>query len=239
MNTNCSICSSNTAVTSCGDGNLCQACAESNRVGRDSTTRRAKLAQLALSGKADMARAAAGGGAASDLDAYAIESAALLAMEDRKGGLLLGASGETLPQDDVPLLDTMKAPGAVAMDASRDRLRLVSQVGVDCAAVALDASDTIQASNSLEKMLAHQLAVCHTAAMNYVAKANLQRDPQHAVRMMNLGIRAMETFQRGLITVKRLRGSGEQRITIKHVSVSDGGQAVIGQIQPRAGGEKS
>jgi hypothetical protein len=68
--------------------------------------------------------------------------------------------------------------------------------------------------------------------MNYVAKANLQQDPQHAVRMMNLGIRAMETFQRGLITVKRLRGSGEQRIIIKHVTVADGGQAVIGHVNP-------
>ncbi|RFO97844.1 hypothetical protein DIC66_03705 [Rhodoferax lacus] len=208
-------------------------------MGRDSTTKRAKLLQKALSGKANMARITANGGTVSDIEAYAVESAALLSMDETQGGILVGAGGEAMSQDDPGLLDTMKTPGVAAMDASRDRLRLVSQVGVDCAASALDASDSIQAANSLERMLSHQLAVCHTTAMNYVAKANLQQDPQNSVRMMNLGIRAMETFQRGLMTVKRMRGSGEQRITIQHVNVTGGGQAVIGQVQPRGGaGEK-
>ena len=125
------------------------------------------------------------------------------------------------------------------MDASAERLRLVSQVGVDAAAMALDTADSIGAANSLEKMLSAQLAVLHTTALNYVGKANLQTDPRNAVSVMNLGIRAMEVFQRGVLTVKRLRSSGEQRITISHVSVRDGGQAAFGISQPRGTGCKS
>ena len=87
---------------------------------------------------------------------------------------------------------------------------------------ALDASDTIGASNSLEKMLAHQMAVLHDTAMRSASKAALEQDPAHAVRMMNLSIRSMETFQKALLTMKRLRGTGEQRITIQHVNVSQG-----------------
>lgn len=105
--------------------------------------------------------------------------------------------------------------------------------------MALDASDSIHANNSLEKMLAHQMTVCHDTALKYVSRANMQQDPQHATRMMNLSIRAMEVFQKGLLTLKRLRGSGEQRITIEHVNVSDGGQAVIGNVQPRGTEGKS
>ena len=68
--------------------------------------------------------------------------------------------------------------------------------------------------------------------MRYVSKASLKPDAVHSVRMMNLAIRSMETFQRGLLTLKRLRGTGEQRIVIQHVNVTDGGQAVIGQVNP-------
>jgi hypothetical protein len=81
-------------------------------------------------------------------------------------------------------------------------------------------------------MLAHQMAVLHDAAMRNASKAALEQDQVHSTRMMNLSIRAMETFQKGLLTIKRLRGSGEQRITIQHVNVTQGGQAVIGQVNP-------
>jgi hypothetical protein len=56
--------------------------------------------------------------------------------------------------------------------------------------------------------------------------------------MMNLALRSMETFQKGLVTIKRLRGTGEQRITIQHVNVGEGGRAVIGQVNPAAVKEK-
>jgi hypothetical protein len=74
--------------------------------------------------------------------------------------------------------------------------------------------------------------------MRYVSKASLEQDPAHSVRMMNLATRSRETFQKGLLTLKRLRGTGEQRITIQHVNVTDGGQAVISQLNPGGGGTK-
>ena len=239
MKPKCSICGTTTDVTGCGEGHICGTCAEANRTGRDNTTRRAKLAQRALTGKTDIARVTANGGHVSDLDVFAVESAALLALEDRQGSPLLGAGGEALPSDNQDLRDTMAAPGAVAMDASAERLRLVSQVGVDAVSLALDTADSIGASNSLERMLSAQLAVLHTTALNYVGKANLQTDPKCAVSVMNLGIRAMEVFQRGVLTVKRLRSSGEQRITISHVSVNEGAQAAFGTFQPRGTGGQS
>ena len=111
-------------------------------------------------------------------------------------------------------------------------------MGADVAAMALDAAETIQADNSLEKMLAHQLAVCHDGAMRFASKAQLEQDPQHMVRLMNLANRSMETFQKGLLTWKRLHGTGEQRIVIQHVNVTQGGQAVISQSTPRGGSKK-
>ncbi len=238
MKNTCSVCGAWTDVNSCLDGFVCETCIERVRFGRDNTTRRARTEQRAMRLKADALRTVAAGGTVSPDVEYAIAADEVFAMEEPKitGPLVCG---EVLPQHLPELIDTLSAPGVVALDASAERLALVSAIGSDCAGLALDASDTIQASNSLEKMLAHQMAVCHDTAMRYVSRANMQQDPQHTVRMMNLSIRAMETFQKGLLTLKRLRGTGEQRITIQHVHVTDGGQAVIGQLQPRGTGGKS
>jgi hypothetical protein len=109
----------------------------------------------------------------------------------------------------------------------------VGQIGVDAVALALDTAETIGASNSLERMLSAQLAVTHTLAMNYVAKATLQQDPAQSVKTLNLALRAMSVFQDGLMTLKKLRGGGEQHIRIEHIDVRSGGQAAIGSFQAK------
>lgn len=218
----------------CEGGHVCEGCAEQTRQGRDNTTRAVKTQQRSMRGQAQKARVHLRGGAIDEQLDYDIEASGMLAADalQCRSQVALAAGGEVLPQHDPQLVDTLAAPGAVAMDASVHRLDLITAMGTDVAAMALDASDTIQAQNSLEKMLSHQLATCHESAMRYVSKASLESDPVHAVRMMNLAIRSMETFQKGLLTLKRLRGTGEQRIVIQHVNVTDGGQAVIGQVNP-------
>jgi hypothetical protein len=38
------------------------------------------------------------------------------------------------------------------------------------------------------------------------------------------------TFALQMETLKKYRSSGEQRITVQHVTVNDGGQAVVGNV---------
>ena len=238
MTMNCSQCGAIAELAACGDGFLCETCAESIRVGKDTTTRKTKLMQRALRGQADRARVVASGGDVTDLESYAIAAAEVLAQDESLDRRPMMACGEVVPQSNAELRDTLATPGVVALDASAERLELVAQVGVDCAAMALDASDTVNASNSLERMAAHQMAVLHRTAMNFAAKASLQQDPQNAVKMMNLSIRAIEAFQRGMLAFKRLRSSGEQKIVIERVNVEGGGQAVIGNVQAGGKGKK-
>ena len=40
----------------------------------------------------------------------------------------------------------------------------------------------------------------------------------------------MSVYQQGLLTLKKLRQGGQQKITVQYVNVSEGGQAVIGNI---------
>ena len=72
------------------------------------------------------------------------------------------------------ILDTLVNPDAVAADASRDRLDLAKNAGA--LELALDTADTIQAADGLERMLAHQLAATHVAAMKAAAVMGQQLD---------------------------------------------------------------
>ncbi len=237
MRQSCSLCGEDSLpVTPCEGGYVCEACSERTRQGRDSTTKAVKTLQRSLRGNAEKARTMAAGGELNvqlDYDIAAAETMAEDAFRPQAAVAFL-SGGEVCPQHFPELADTLAAPNVVALDASAHRLDLVTRMGTDVAAMALDASETMGAANSLEKMLSHQMAVLHNTAMKNASKAELEQDTVHSVRMMNLSIRAMETFQKGLMTLKRLRGTGEQRITIQHVNVTDGGQAVIGQV--RSGG---
>ncbi|MBU1665652.1 MAG: hypothetical protein KKG92_09645, partial [Gammaproteobacteria bacterium] len=149
---------------------------------------------------------------------------------------ILMAGGEAIPERPMRIVNTLKAPDVAALDASAHRLQLVDLLGTDCAAMALDAADSIQAGNSLEKMLAHQLAVAHKTALEITGKAIFEQNVGDRARLLNLAARMMETFQKGLLTLQRLRSNGEQRIVIQYVTVADGGQAVIGTVNH--GGDK-
>lgn len=72
-----------------------------------------------------------------------------------------------------------------------------------------------------------------------MAKANLQQDPKHAISTMNLSLRAMEIYQHGVLTVKRLRSSGSQQIIIKHIDARSGGMVAISGAQQTTGGKSS
>jgi hypothetical protein len=73
----------------------------------------------------------------------------------------VGAGGELIDienrSDPFGTVDTVANPDYVTAEASRDRLALANQAG--SLGLALDAADTIQAQDSLEKMLVH-----HTVA---------------------------------------------------------------------------
>ena len=139
----------------------------------------------------------------------------------------------------------------IAEEASVRRTDLLMQPSFDAVAMAIDAADSISAGNSLEKMLAHQMAVAHEASLRLMNRALAyeaggrslrEGDSVEACRLTNAAARLMSSFQDGLLTLQRLRTGGNQTVTVQHVNVQPGAQAVIGNVQTgglRAGGSKS
>lgn len=136
------------------------------------------------------------------------------------------------------MVDTVHSdPTMLAADASWERLQLA--IDADALTLGVDLAETIGAQNSAEKMLAHQLAGAHRLAMEFMAYAGVTAEvfantghrnvgqSVEASRMANTANRLMTTFQSGLQTLHKLRNGGQQTLTVQHVNVSNGGQAVV------------
>ncbi len=157
----------------------------------------------------------------------------------------IGAGGELVPTGDQikrgggNLVDMVERPDAVTAEASMDRLKLADEV--HCVPLAVDTAETIQANNSIEKMLAHQLAAAHKLSMTFAGQARELTDHSRtdiygrrrdvdaagAAKMANATARMMDAFQKGTLALHKLRTGGKQVVTVQHVNVSDGGQAVV------------
>lgn len=140
------------------------------------------------------------------------------------------ANGEALPPANEKLFyDTMAVPDLAAVEASLERSRVLMYMGIDALAMGLDASASIKAENSLERMLAHQLAVTHKMAIEQMSRAHGACMPDIEIKRLNVATRLMSVYQQGLLTLKKLR-QGQQKITVQYVNVANGGQAVVGNI---------
>ena len=146
---------------------------------------------------------------------------------------LVKVCGEAVDLDDensisAVLVDTLETPDSISVGASEQRMSLAAGAGVLQSAV--DASETAQASNSMEKMLTHQMASCHRVAMRLSGRVSGDQIPiVEIARLSNASARMMQVFQEGLLTLQKLRNGGKQTVLVQHVQVSEGGQAVIAQ----------
>lgn len=168
-----------------------------------------------------------------------IMSAELRKQATARAGHVPQINGEVLPRpEEQPLYNTMAVPDLAAVEASLERSRLLLDYGIDAVAMALDASASIEAANSLEKMLAHQLAVAHKNAMEQIGRAHGACAPDIEIKRLNVATRFMSVFQQGLLTLKKLRQGGRQQITVQYVNVSHGSQAVIGSVENGREGQR-
>jgi hypothetical protein len=136
-----------------------------------------------------------------------------------------------LPSDstEVPgLACTVESPAMVTVEASRARLELGADAGA--LALAADLAESAAATGSLDKLLVHQMVTAHALAMKLAARAGRHSDDavnptlpvslrqRHAVeaaRATGAAARLMDAFQRGALTLDRLRNGGRQVVTVR------------------------
>ncbi len=94
----------------------------------------------------------------------------------------------------------------------------------------------VQPRDEVEAMLAAQMAAVHMATMTFARRlAHVENIAQQdsAERAFN---KLARTFATQMEALKRYRTGGEQKVTVQHVSVGDGGQAIVGNVSHAPGG---
>jgi len=118
--------------------------------------------------------------------------------------------------------------------------RMRAALAADILEPAIDAAQSALASNSIEKMLCHQMTAAHFSAMRLLersAKPNLP--PVEVARLTNAAARQMDVYQAACLTLQKLKTRGTQRVIVQHqqlVNVEQGGQAVV--AGPLRGGSR-
>ena len=89
----------------------------------------------------------------------------------------------------------------------------------------------IKPQDEVEGMLATQMVATHAAAMECLRRSMI-RQQSFAGRDINLrhAAKLLSIFAKQLETLNRNRGKGQQKMTIEHVNVEPGGQAMVGQF---------
>lgn len=90
----------------------------------------------------------------------------------------------------------------------------------------------IKPMDMIENMLATQMVATHSAALECLRRAMLtnqtfagfEQSLKHAAKLMSIYARQVETLNKH-------RGKGQQKVTVEHVHVAAGGQAMVGHIE--------
>ncbi len=93
--------------------------------------------------------------------------------------------------------------------------------------------------DELEGMIAGQLLAVHNAAMECYRRAMIQEQSFEGRREnLNQANKLSRTYATLLEALNRHRGKGQQKVTVEHVHVHSGGQAVVGMVETPGGGDQ-
>jgi hypothetical protein len=94
----------------------------------------------------------------------------------------------------------------------------------------------VEPKDQVEAMLAAQMAAVHNATMSFARRLNCAENVQQqdsAERTLN---RLARTFATQTEALKRYRSGGEQTVRVEHVTVNEGGRAIVGNVTYRRRG---
>ena len=93
---------------------------------------------------------------------------------------------------------------------------------------------SIAPKDSIEAMLAVQMASVHAATMRSACRLALTDDVPQQESITHALTRLARTFASQIEALSRHRNNGERAITVQNLSVQDGGRAIVGNVTQHA-----
>lgn len=137
---------------------------------------------------------------------------------------LLYAFGTAQPGFALLMLDGIINAACVGSPADPPRSEDINNV--------LAAVTGIGAGDEIEGMLATQMIATHMAAMKALRLLKASETVPQQDSNGNLAIKLLRTFTMQVEALQRYRGKGQQKVTVEHVHVNAGGQAIVGAVHP-------
>ncbi len=95
------------------------------------------------------------------------------------------------------------------------------------------AAKGIEPTDEVEAMMAAMMAVTFRASMKYgkrLEQSDTLLQAESADKIFN---KLARTYAAQVEALKRYRSDGSQKVVVKHVTVNEGGQAVVGSVETR------
>lgn len=175
-------------------------------------------------------------------------------LHDRDTRLIIGNGGETVPAEASlhayqPIVQ--QPPELLAAQATEVRLKQAAAISHEAMVLAVEATQSNAASGAMERDIIHQFAVLQSLGMDLLAASKRflvtttpwqseerqQLQSIEATRCAVAGAKVLGASQQAARTLKYLRDGGRQVVTVQHVTVEAGGQAVVaGTVKRRRRG---
>jgi len=95
----------------------------------------------------------------------------------------------------------------------------------------------IKPNDAVESMLAVQMIATHDLAMEFM-KRSMWKD--RSIMLIegdiNRATKLLRTFTAQVEALNKYRNKGQQKVIVEHVTVNEGGQAVVGVVEHKGGG---
>lgn len=88
----------------------------------------------------------------------------------------------------------------------------------------------VEPKDQIEAMLAAQMAAVHNATMTFARRLAHVENIKQQDSASRAFTQLARTFTAQVEALKRYRTGGQQQVTVKHVTVNDGGQAIVGNV---------
>lgn len=163
--------------------------------------------------------------------------------KDERGGIVIDTDQPGTPNAMVLL---MEALGTYDVQFFNGYLTQVitatdtGESGTDASAVnsALGFIRSINPRDPTEACLAAQMVATHNALMTFARRLSKVSTIPQQDSAINAFNKLTRSYCAQMEALKKYRSTGEQKVTVTHVSVSDGGQAIVGNVTTGGGGSK-
>lgn len=137
------------------------------------------------------------------------------------GSQLSDVLGDSSAEFQTAILTGLASISGWSGDKQRDRNHALAMVA------------EIAPRDAVEAMLVTQMASVHLAAMRHSECMNYAETIQQLDIQERTFNKLMRTFTTQMEALRKHRHGGQQKVTVEHVTVNDGGQAIVGNVGGR------